>query len=176
MGINNTFFLILKIPPGIIKETICVIGTPAQRRMCVDFRRLNKKLPEVHNMSGGKGCISLVPLPKIDERKTTGIQSFLYTGFEIWILPHRTVRKCQAQNSFCSIWDTKYQLNRVPFGLAQASAYFQRLINEVLTDCKFAMGYLDDIIIFSKNEEEHLQHLEEIFERLRKAGIKTPEM
>ena len=37
---------------------------PPQRRMCVDFRRLNKQLPEVKNMSGGKGCISLVPLPK----------------------------------------------------------------------------------------------------------------
>ena len=43
---------------------------PPQRRMCVDFRRLNKKLPEVKNMSGGKGCISLVPLPKIDELYT----------------------------------------------------------------------------------------------------------
>ena len=42
-------------------------GEPPQRRMCVDFRRLNKKLPEVHNMSGGKGYISLVPLPKIDK-------------------------------------------------------------------------------------------------------------
>ena len=40
---------------------------PPQRRMCVDFRRLNKQLPEVKNMSGGKGCISLVPLPKTDE-------------------------------------------------------------------------------------------------------------
>ena len=46
----------------------------------------------------------------------------------------------------------KYQFNRVPFGLAQALAYFQRLINEVLTGCTFAMGYLDDIIIFSKME------------------------
>ena len=36
----------------------------------------------------------------------------------------------------------------------------------------FAMGYLDDIIIFSKSEEEHLQHLEEIFTRLRKFGFK----
>ena len=42
-------------------------GEPPKRRMCVDFRRLNGKLPEVENMTGGKGCISLVPLPKIDE-------------------------------------------------------------------------------------------------------------
>ena len=42
-------------------------GEPPERRMCVDFRKLNKQLPEVKNMSGGKGCISLVPLPKIDE-------------------------------------------------------------------------------------------------------------
>ena len=47
----------------------------------------------------------------------------------------------------------KYEFNRVPFGLAQAPAHFQKLINEVLTDCNFAMGYLDDIIIFSKTEE-----------------------
>ena len=66
----------------------------------------------------------------------------------------------------------KFEFNRVPFGLGQAPAYFQRLINEVLPDCNFAMGYLDDIINFSKNEKEHLQHLEEIFEHLRKAGLK----
>ena len=66
----------------------------------------------------------------------------------------------------------KFKFNRVPFGLAQMPAYFQRLINEVLTDCNFAIGYLDDIIIFRKTEEEHLQHLEEIFEWLWKAGLK----
>ena len=37
---------------------------------------------------------------------------------------------------------------------------------------RFVMGYLDDIIIFSENEEEHLQHLEEIFVRLRKLRLK----
>ena len=61
----------------------------------------------------------------------------------------------------------------MPFGLSQAPAYFQLLINKVLIGCSsFAMGYLDDIIIFSKTEEEHLQHLEEIFVRLRKFGLK----
>ena len=66
----------------------------------------------------------------------------------------------------------KYQFNRVPFGLTQALAYFQKLINNVLKGCNFAMGYLDDIIIYSKSEKEHLEHLEEIFIRLKAAGLK----
>ena len=66
----------------------------------------------------------------------------------------------------------KYQFNRVPFGLAQAPAYFQKLINDVLKGCNFAMGYLDDIIIYSRSEKEHLEHLKEIFTRLKTAGLK----
>ena len=60
----------------------------------------------------------------------------------------------------------------VPFGLAQAPAYFQLLMNKVLDGLDFAMTYLDDIIIFSSNELEHLEHLEEVFGRLRKADLK----
>ena len=59
----------------------------------------------------------------------------------------------------------KYEFNMVPFGLVQAPAYFQALISKVLKGLhKFAMAYLDDIIIFSKNEEEHLEHLRIIFQ------------
>ena len=63
----------------------------------------------------------------------------------------------------------KNQFNRVPFRLVQAPAYFQKLINDILKGCNFAMGYLDDIIIYSRTEKEHL---EEIFSRLRAAGLK----
>ena len=67
----------------------------------------------------------------------------------------------------------KYQYNTVPFGLAQAPAYFQELINQVVRKFSaFAIGYLDDIIIFSKNELDHLKHLEAIFQALRQAGLK----
>ena len=59
---------------------------------------------------------------------------------------------------------SKYQFNRVPFGLAQAPAYFQTLINKVLDNIDFAMGYLDDIIIFSRSEEEHLDHIEQVLQ------------
>ena len=66
----------------------------------------------------------------------------------------------------------KYKCLMVPFGLAHAPAYFQLLMNQVLEGLPFAMTYLDDIIIFSNNEEEHLLHLEEVFHQLRKAGLK----
>ena len=59
----------------------------------------------------------------------------------------------------------------VPFGLAQAPAYFQLLMNEVLKGLPYAMTYLNDIIIFSENELEHFEHLEEVFHRLREAGL-----
>ena len=65
----------------------------------------------------------------------------------------------------------KYEFLMVPFGLAQARAYFQLLMNKVLEGLSYAMTYLD-IIIFSKNELEHLEHLEEVFHQLRKAGLK----
>ena len=57
----------------------------------------------------------------------------------------------------------KYEFLMVPFDLAQASAYFQLLMNKVLEGLSYAMIYLDDIIIFSKNEENHLGHIEEVF-------------
>ena len=66
----------------------------------------------------------------------------------------------------------KYKFLMVPFGLAQAPAYFQLLMNKVIEGLSCARTYLDDIIIFSKNELEHLEHLEEVFRRLRKAGLK----
>ena len=60
----------------------------------------------------------------------------------------------------------------VPFGLAQAPAYFQLLMNKVLKGLKFTMMYLDDIIIFSQDESQHLVHLEIVFSHLREAGLK----
>ena len=57
----------------------------------------------------------------------------------------------------------KYKFLMVLFGLAQAPAYFYLLMNKVLEELSYAMTYLDDIIIFSKNEEDHLGPLEEVF-------------
>ena len=72
---------------------------------------------------------------------------------------------------------SEYKCNAVLFGLPQAPAYFQQLLSIVLQDCSdLAMAYLDDIIIiFSQNEQEHLKHIEIIFKKLKKAGLKSKE-
>ena len=66
----------------------------------------------------------------------------------------------------------KYEFLMVPFGLAQAPDYFQLLMNKVLKGLKFTMTYLDDIIIFSQDESQHLEHLEIVFSHLLEAGLK----
>ena len=53
----------------------------------------------------------------------------------------------------------KFEFKVCPFGLAQAPAYFQRLVNEVLRGLPFAFGYLDDILIFSPDMDTHLKHV-----------------
>ena len=65
----------------------------------------------------------------------------------------------------------KYEYIKVPFGLAQAPAYFQELMTGVLKDLPFAMAYLDDIIIYSSTPEEHLEHIKTVFEKLYLAKL-----
>ena len=66
----------------------------------------------------------------------------------------------------------KWEFKRCPFGLAQAPAYFQRLVNEVLSGLTFAFGYLDDILVFSPDMETHMEHLRVLFDRLQTPDLK----
>ena len=62
--------------------------------------------------------------------------------------------------------------NVVPFGLKNAPPFFQRLMDHVLAGLPFARCYIDDIIVWSASFSEHMLHLEEVFNRLEKWGLK----
>ena len=147
-------------------------GEPPRRRMCIDYRRINKLQPEVTKADGGKGCISLIPLPKIDElyAKLKGYKVFSSLDLRSGFYHIGLKESAKPKSAFVLSSLGKYQFNRVR--LVQAPAYFQKLFNNLLKGCNFAMGYLDDIIIYSRSEKEHLEHLEEIFMRLKAAGLK----
>ena len=147
---------------------------PPRRRLCVDYRRVNALQQEIKRTDKSTGCLTLYPLPKIDEMfaKLGGAKIFSTIDLRSAYYHIGLTRESQAKSAFV-VPMGKWQFKRTPFGLSQAPAYFQLLIDQVLMGCgEFAMGYLDDIIVFSKSEEEHLQHLEEIFKRLRHFDLK----
>ena len=66
-----------------------------------------------------------------------------------------------------------FQYKRMPFGLNNVPSTFQRTIDIVLATEKWkhTIVYLDDIVIFSRNVEEHMEHIASILAMLRKAGM-----
>lgn len=64
-----------------------------------------------------------------------------------------------------------FQFPYMTFGLRNAAQTFQRFMDEALRGLDFCFGYLDDILIFSRNEDEHQQHLHQLFRRLSEYGI-----
>ena len=148
-------------------------GEPPKRRLCVDFRKVNELQQEVITAGKTKGQISIHPLPKIDKMYAQLKGAKVFSTIDLRSGYHHIAlgKSSRAKTAFVTPFG-KYEFLMVPFSLAQAPAYFQLLMNKVLKGLKFTMKYLDDIIIFSQDELQHLEHLEIVFSHLREAGLK----
>ena len=106
-------------------------------------------------------------MPKVEDifSKLNGAKYFstldLRAGYHHIPLDKSLVPKTALNSPF-----GKYECVKVPFGLAQAPAYFQELMTGILKDFNFAITYVDDIIIFSKTAEEHLSHIKRFLRNL----------
>ncbi len=131
-------------------------------RFCLDFRKLN-----------AVSKFDPYPMPRVDDLiEKLGSAKFLTTldlckGY--WQIP------LSPESKELTAFKTPfghYHFRVLPFGLHGAPATFQRMIDQILQGTeKFAAAYLDDIIIYSKTWEEHLQHLTEVLERIKSAGL-----
>ena len=92
----------------------------------------------------------------------------LKSGF--WQLPLDPVT---AHKSAFITHQEVYQFTRLPFGLMNAPITFQALMTKVLRNLNWniALVYIDDVLIFSKNFDQHLEHLELVFSNLRAANL-----
>ena len=79
----------------------------------------------------------------------------------------------KAKTAFAVPWGL-YEFNVLPFGLKGGPGMFMRMMQHVLGEAqgKYCQCYIDDVVIYSSTFEEHLQHLEDVFRRIRAAGLK----
>ena len=131
------------------------------KRLVIDYRALNKVTRKF-----------TWPMPKVEDifSKLNGATYFttldLHAGYHHIPLDRSSISKTAFNLPF-----GKYKYVKVPFGLAQAPAYFQELMTGILKDFPFAIAYLNNIIIFSKMPQEHLLHICMVFEKLKSANL-----
>ena len=91
--------------PVVIVPKKSATGKPPRRRMCIDYRRINKLQPKVTNADGRKGCISLIPLPKIDElyAKLKGYKVFSSLDLRSGYYHHQPNRISKTKISICLV-------------------------------------------------------------------------
>lgn len=134
-------------------------------RFCIDFRRLNAitKRDEY-------------PLPLIDETLARVSKARIFTKLDIRQAFHRIRMHPDSEDltTFRTRYGT-YKCKVLPFGLTNGPATYQRYMNDVLFDLLdvTCTAYLDDILIYSENENEHKLHVLEVLSRLKKAGLQA---
>jgi len=132
-------------------------------RLCVDYRGLNRITVK-----------NRYPLPLISEMLDRLSNCKLFTKLDLRDAYHRL--RIKEGDEWKTAFKTRYghyEYLVMPFGLANAPASFQAYINRALGNLvdTICVVYLDDILIYSRNENQHVGHVKEILRRLREWGL-----
>ncbi|GJW04584.1 putative reverse transcriptase domain-containing protein [Tanacetum coccineum] len=132
-------------------------------RMCIDYRELNKLTVK-----------NRYPLPRIDDLFDQLQGSSVYSKIDLRSGYHQLrVREEDIPKTAFRTRYGHYEFQVMPFGLTNAPAVFMDLMNRVCKPYldKFVIVFIDDILIYSKNKQEHEEHLKIILELLKKEEL-----
>ncbi|GJR60043.1 putative nucleotidyltransferase, ribonuclease H [Tanacetum coccineum] len=132
-------------------------------RMCIDYQELNKLTIK-----------NRYPLPRIDDLFDQLQGSSVYSKIDLRSGYHQLrVRDEDIPKTAFRTRYGHYEFQVMPFGLTNAPAVFMDLMNRVCKPYldKFVIVFIDDILIYSRNKEEHANHLRIILELLKKEKL-----
>ena len=133
--------------------------------LCIDLRKLNQ-----HTINDAYA------IPRIEDslHRLAGSKFFTKLDLKAGYWQVELKEEDKAKTSFQVGNIGFYECNRMPFGLCNAPATFQRLMERAMRELnlKDCLIYLDDIIIFSESFDQHLERLEAVFKRLREHNLK----
>lgn len=133
-------------------------------RFCIDYRKLNSVTTR-----------DVYPLPRTDECLTALQGMHYFSTFDLCSGYHQIGMHPEDKHKSAFVTDGGlYEWNVMPFGLTNSPATFQRLMDSVFAGLKWQslLVYIDDVIVFSKNLNDHLTDLEQMFLRMRQANLK----
>lgn len=135
-------------------------------RFCVDYRKLNQVTKK-----------DAFPLPRIEDSLARLTQSAWYSTLDLasgyWQV--QVAEADREKTAFTTPFGFGlFKWDRMPFGLCNAPATFQRLMQRCLGGqlMESVLVYLDDVIVYFPDFESHLQHLEKVFRAMEKYGLK----
>ena len=134
-------------------------------RFCIDFRRLNDRTEK-----------DSFPMPKMINTMETMVGARIFSTMDLksgfWQV--KMAEESRPYTAFTVGSLGVYEFLRMPFGLCNAPATFQRLMQNCLGELNltYALIYLDDIVVFSDSEAEHVKCLAAVFERFQEHGLK----
>ena len=147
-----------------------------QLRMVIDYRQLNKRIltSRVPDRNGKVGkVISNYPIPTIESllARLEGCKYFSILDIRSGYHHIGLSEKSKPLTAFTT-HSGKFQWNILPFGIGIGVQTFTFIINKAIGQCSnFAANYLDDITVFSRMAEDHLDHLWRVFAVLQRADL-----
>lgn len=136
-----------------------------QYRMVIDYKRLNAVT-----------ISDAYPIPDINSTLASLGQAKYFTTLDLTSGFHQIpMKESDIPKTAFSTLNGKYEWLRLPFGLKNAPAIFQRMIDDVLKEFigKLCYVYIDDIVIFGKDIDETMKNIETILSRLQEANLKV---